>query len=55
MPKICENWLHHVNTCDYYAHPTHEIYQVLPHLVDVKNFEIHWVGQYLVNVVLFRK
>ena len=27
MPKTCENWLGLVNSCIYYAHQTHEIYQ----------------------------
>ena len=27
---ISENWLVLVNSCIYYAHQTHEIYQVLP-------------------------
>ena len=62
MAKACENWLSLVNNCFYYARLTHEIYQVLPYWVDHKtpqisklpgSFEIHWVRQYLVNVVLF--
>ena len=58
MPEICENWFGLVNSCVYFAHQTREIYQVLPYLVDTKapiigSFEIHWVGQHLVNVVLF--
>ena len=28
MPDTCENWLGPVNNCVYYAHQTHEIYQV---------------------------
>ena len=36
MPKICENWLHLVNSYIYYAHWAHEIYQILPYLVDFK-------------------
>ena len=46
-----ENWLGLVNNSIYYAHQTCEIYQVLPYSVDF--FEIHWVRQPLVNVVLF--
>ena len=38
-----ENWLGLVNNSIYYAHQTCEIYF----------FEIHWVKQPLVNVVLF--
>ena len=57
MPKTCENWLSLVNSCIYYAYQACEIYQVLPYYsVDFKaprSFEIHWVRQYLVNVVLF--
>ena len=56
MPKTCENWLGLVNSCIYYAHQTPEIYQVLPYSVDFKapqSFEISWIRQYLVSVVLF--
>ena len=56
MPEICENWLGLVNICVYYARPTREIYQALYYVVNLKapvSFEIHWVKQYLVNVVLF--
>ena len=51
-----------VNSCIYFAHQTHEIYQVLPYSVQFKapgisqiqgSFEIHWVRQYLVNIDLF--
>ena len=28
MPNTCENWLVPVNNSVYYAHQTHEIYQV---------------------------
>ena len=45
MLEIGENWLGLVNSCIYYA--TLEIYQVLG------SFEIHWVRQYLIDVVLF--
>ena len=40
----------------YYAHPTHEMCQVLSYLVEFKasgSFEIHWVRQSLVNIILF--
>ena len=56
MPETCEYWLGFVNSSIYYAQQTHEIYQALPYSVDYKastGFEIHWVRQYLVNVVLF--
>ena len=56
MPKACENWLGLENSCIYYACQTHEIYQVLPYSVDFKaprSFEIHWLSQYSLNVVLF--
>ena len=56
MPEICENWLGLVNICVYCARPTRKIYQALHYVVDLKapvSFEIHWVKQYLVNVVLF--
>ena len=36
MPETCENWPGLVNSCIYYAHQTHEIYQVLPSSVDFK-------------------
>ena len=36
MPETCENWLSLVNIYIYYAHQTHEIYQVLPYSVDFK-------------------
>ena len=36
MPETCENWLGLVNSRVYYAHQTHEIYQVLPYSVDFK-------------------
>ena len=32
----CENWLSLLNSCIYYAHQTHEIYQVLPYFMDFK-------------------
>ena len=54
MPETCENWPGLVNSHIYYAHQTHEIYQVLPYSTDFKargSFEIHWVRQYLVSVV----
>ena len=53
---MCENWLNLINSLVYYACHTHEIYQLVPHLVDFKaprRFEIHCVKKYLVNVVLF--
>ena len=56
MPATCENWLDLVYICVYLVRQTHEIYQVLPYSVYfklLKSFEIHWVSQYLVNVVLF--
>ena len=46
-----------VNSSVYYACQTSEIYQVLPCTQWISklpgSFEIHWVRQYLVNVVLF--
>ena len=38
MPETYENWLSLVNSYVYYAHQTHEIYQVhvLPYSVDYK-------------------
>ena len=42
MPKTCENWLGLVNSCIYYAHQTHEIYQVQPYSVDFKAPREHW-------------
>ena len=56
MPVTCKNWLFLSNSYVYYAHQTHEIYKLLPYSVDFKTpgrFEIHWVKQYLVYVVLF--
>ena len=56
MPETCENWFGLLYNDIYYTHQTREIYQVLPYLVDFKapgSFEIHWVRQHLVNVVLF--
>ena len=56
MPETCENWLGLVNSCVYYARQTREICQELPYSVDLKapgSLEIHWVSQYVVNVVLF--
>ena len=41
------------NICIYYCHQTHEIYQVLPHSVDLKSHGELWVRQFLVNVALF--
>ena len=52
-----ETWLSIVNSYIYYAHQSHEIYQVLPYSVDFKapkEFELNWMGLYLVNVVLYR-
>ena len=54
MPEICEHCLGLVNSCIYYAHHTYKIYQVLPHSVDFKA-PIHWVRQYLVNVLFWKK
>ena len=49
MVKNCENWLGLVNSCIYYARQIREINQaLLP-----GSFAIHWLRQYLVNVVLF--
>ena len=31
MPDTYDKWLGHVNSCVYYAHQSHEIYQVLNH------------------------
>ena len=36
MPETCENWLHLANSCIYYIHQTHKIYQVLYYSVDFK-------------------
>ena len=36
MPETYENWFDIVNSCIYYIHQTHEIYQVLPYSVDFK-------------------
>ena len=36
MPETCENWLHPVNSCIYYATQTQYIYQVQPNSVDFK-------------------
>ena len=55
MPKTWENWFGFVNSCIYYAHQTQKIHQELPYSVDFGSFEIHWVRQYIVNVVLFIK
>ena len=55
MPETSKNWLGFVNLSVYYARQTRGTYQVLSYSVDFKSpFEIHWVRQYLVNVVLFR-
>ena len=35
-PDTCDIWLGLVDSCIYYAHQTHEIYQVLPCKVDFK-------------------
>ena len=56
VPETCENWLDPVNSCSYYACQTCAINQVLPYSVDFKapgSFEIHWIRQYLVDIVLF--
>ena len=50
------NWVALINNCVYYARQTHVFYHLLPYSVDFQapgSFEIHWVRQYLVNVVLF--
>ena len=47
MSKFCENWIGLANSCIYYAN------QVLPVPVELKDFEIYWVKQHFVNVVLF--
>ena len=58
MLEICENWLVLVNSGIYYACQTREIYQVLCRTQWIsklpRSFEIHWVRQYLLNVVLLR-
>ena len=36
MPETCENWLGRVNNSFHYVYQTHEIYQVLPYLVDLQ-------------------
>ena len=55
MSMTCENWLGLVNSGVNYAHQTREIYQVLSYWISklMGSFKIHWVRQYLVNVVLF--
>ena len=54
MPQTLENWLGLVKSCVYYARQTCDIYQVLPYSVAFKALvEIHWIRQYLVDVVLF--
>ena len=35
-PVTCENWFELVNSCVYYVHQTHEIYQILANSVDVE-------------------
>ena len=55
IPEACKIWLGFVNSSVYYARQTREFYQVLSYAVDYKtptSFEIHWLRQYLVNVVL---
>ena len=55
MLDTCEKWLGLVNSYVYSLHQTRAIYQV-PYSVDSKlpgSFEIHWVRQYLLKVVLF--
>ena len=42
MFETCENWLGLVNSCIYYAHQTHEIYQALPYSADFKAPEELW-------------
>ena len=55
MPEASENCLSLVNLCIYYAHQTRELDQLLSYSVDFPgSFEIHWLRQYLVNVILFR-
>ena len=49
MRETCENWLGLVKSCDYYAHATHKIHQVLPYLVDFKAPRDYRVRQYLEN------
>ena len=54
--ETCKKWLFLVNRCVCDARQTRGIYQVLPYSVDFKTpdgFVIHWVIQFLVNVVLF--
>ena len=44
-----------VNNCIYYAHQTRELYQVLSYSADFPgSFEIHWLRQYLVIVIMFK-
>ena len=55
MLDTCEKWLGLVNSYVYSLHQTRAIYQV-PYSVDSKlpgSFEIHWVRQYLLKVILF--
>ena len=57
MPETCENWLSFVKSCIYYAHYTHKItkYCLTQWISKLPgSFEIHWVRQYMVNVVLFQ-
>ena len=56
MPETYENWLGLVNNCVYYARQCRVIYREMPYSVNFKaprEFEIHWLREYLVNVVLF--
>ena len=59
MSENCENWLVLIYNCIYYARQTREIYQGMPYSVVCVNlpesFEIYWIRQYLVNVVLYWK
>ena len=53
MPETFGNWAGLVNNCVYYAHPTRDIYWLLPYSVISRSFEIRWLRQYLVNVESF--
>ena len=56
MLETFENCLGLVKNSIYFARQAHELYQVMPYLVDLKlpvSFKIHWVRRYLVDVVLF--
>ena len=54
MPNICEYRFGIVNSCVYYACQTREIYSFTQGIPKpLESFEIQWVRQYLISVVLF--